>query len=282
MQIGDLFGKVLFVPKFIDEDKDLSVVKIGVLVGNAHRNNEVVSLRWKHKVFRVRVDEDLEDWVPDCLDFEVHVRSESESPVVSSPVAVPGKSREELEEIQKSVGQEESGRSPHNDGVQYEVRSPVHVHEVNCSGQTSFVAAVGPSLVPENVGSFSNMVDPNVLTDGGGPIPFGLGLVPGPLKPKTYRRSVLGSRIRRGKAQGGNSCSPGCHRPIKISRRELEEEEEGFGFVGFTDSLPVNDEPVLPRNLEGIDLNADVASVDQVGTREEDVGYCRRWGYAWS
>ncbi|KAJ0779137.1 putative RNA recognition motif domain, nucleotide-binding alpha-beta plait domain superfamily [Helianthus annuus] len=135
MQVGDLFGKVLFVPKFIDEDKDLSVVKIGVLVGNAHRNNEVVSLRWKNKVFRVRVDEDLEDWVPDCLDFEAHVRSESESPVVSSPVAVPGTSgEEEVEEFQKSDGQEESVRSPHNDGKHYEVRSPVHVHEVNCPG----------------------------------------------------------------------------------------------------------------------------------------------------
>ncbi|MFS7930978.1 hypothetical protein Hanom_Chr04g00350611 [Helianthus anomalus] len=120
--------------------------------------------------------------------------------------------------------------------MQYEVRSPVHVHEVISSGQPSFVAAVGPSVVRENVGSSSIMVDPNVLADGGGPPPFGLGLATGPLKSKSYRRSVLGSRLRKGKAQGGNSCSPGCHRPIKRSRRETEEEEVGFGFVGFTDS----------------------------------------------
>ncbi|KAJ0667523.1 hypothetical protein HanPI659440_Chr17g0678741 [Helianthus annuus] len=229
MQIGDLFGKVLFVPKFLDDDKDLSVVKIGVLVGNAHRNYEVVSLRWKDKVFRVRVDEDLEDWVPDCLDFEDQVGSESESPAVSSPVAAHVTSGVEgFEEVQKSDGQEKSGRSHHYDGMQNEVTSPVHVHEVNSPGQPSFVAAVGPSVIQENVGPSPNKVDPNVLGGSGGPPSFGLGLASGPLKSKPKRRSVLGSRLRKGKAQGGNSCSPGCHRPMKRSRRETEEEEVGL------------------------------------------------------
>ncbi|KAJ0691752.1 putative RNA recognition motif domain, nucleotide-binding alpha-beta plait domain superfamily [Helianthus annuus] len=70
MQVGELFGKVLFVPKDTDVDLDLSVVKIGVLVGEAKRCYETVSLRWKNKVFRVWVEEDLDDWVPDCVESE--------------------------------------------------------------------------------------------------------------------------------------------------------------------------------------------------------------------
>ncbi|KAJ0795998.1 hypothetical protein HanPI659440_Chr04g0156971 [Helianthus annuus] len=53
MQVGELFGIVLHVLKVLHEDCDLSVFKIGVLVGEAQRIREVVSLKWKDRSFRV-------------------------------------------------------------------------------------------------------------------------------------------------------------------------------------------------------------------------------------
>ncbi|KAF5820625.1 putative RNA recognition motif domain, nucleotide-binding alpha-beta plait domain superfamily [Helianthus annuus] len=108
MQVGELFGKVLFVPKDIDEDLDLSVVKIGVLVGDAKWCNELVSLKWTNKVFRIWVVEELNDWVPECLDFEVDGGPASESTLVSSPVVDPVTSGEEgVEGSQKMEGLKE-------------------------------------------------------------------------------------------------------------------------------------------------------------------------------
>ncbi|KAM0065369.1 hypothetical protein Hdeb2414_s0003g00114021 [Helianthus debilis subsp. tardiflorus] len=117
--VGELFGKVLFVPKDLDEDQDLSVVKIGVLVGEGRRCSELVSLRWKDKIFRIWVDEDLEDWVPDCLVVEVDDNLESDSSVAFSPVvgaAIP----DEKEDggTRKTDGLEEIRKSLFNDGVQ--------------------------------------------------------------------------------------------------------------------------------------------------------------------
>ncbi|KAJ0686887.1 putative RNA recognition motif domain, nucleotide-binding alpha-beta plait domain superfamily [Helianthus annuus] len=138
MQVGELFGKVLFVPKDADDDLDLSVVKIGVLVGEAKRCNDSVSLRWKSKVFRIWVEEELDDWVPDCLEFEVNDRTNSESSLVSSPVVAPVFSGDVVVDgSQNMEGQEEDVKSPDIDGGPNEVKSPFHVHEGNDDQQSS-------------------------------------------------------------------------------------------------------------------------------------------------
>ncbi|MFS7990273.1 putative RNA recognition motif domain, nucleotide-binding alpha-beta plait domain superfamily [Helianthus anomalus] len=87
-QVGEIFGKVLHVPKGFDEDHDLSLVKVGVLAGEAQRISEVVSLNWKGRIFRVWVEEEKEAWVPDCLGVPVGspLPSSSGSPMVSSQV----------------------------------------------------------------------------------------------------------------------------------------------------------------------------------------------------
>ncbi|KAF5799563.1 hypothetical protein HanXRQr2_Chr07g0305911 [Helianthus annuus] len=59
MQVGELFGKVLHVPKSLFEDSDLSVFKIGVLAGEAQRIREVVSLKWKDRTHRLKESEKL-------------------------------------------------------------------------------------------------------------------------------------------------------------------------------------------------------------------------------
>ncbi|KAJ0683399.1 hypothetical protein HanPI659440_Chr16g0657871 [Helianthus annuus] len=66
-EVGDMFGKVLFVLKSFEEDRDLSIVRVGVLVGVSSRINYEVVLKWKDRSFRILVEEDLEDWIPDCL-----------------------------------------------------------------------------------------------------------------------------------------------------------------------------------------------------------------------
>ncbi|KAM0046028.1 hypothetical protein Hdeb2414_s0009g00311041 [Helianthus debilis subsp. tardiflorus] len=110
LQVGELFGKVLHVPKAMEEDRDLSVFKIGVLAGEAQRIREVVSLKWKDRCFRVWVEEDQDVWVPDCLEGVVGV-----SPVtVSTPAADEGCSEKE-----------EGGESHLNDELEKSKESPM-------------------------------------------------------------------------------------------------------------------------------------------------------------
>ncbi|MFS7925345.1 hypothetical protein Hanom_Chr04g00283731 [Helianthus anomalus] len=94
--IGGGFGKVLHVMKSLVEEKDLSLSRVAVLVGEATRIREKLKLAWKDRVFRVWVEEELEDWVPDCLgergvEFSPGVSSDANSPATcnggSSPVA---------------------------------------------------------------------------------------------------------------------------------------------------------------------------------------------------
>ncbi|KAJ0774239.1 hypothetical protein HanOQP8_Chr03g0109291 [Helianthus annuus] len=66
-QIGELFGKVLHVPKLLVEEQDLSVCRVGILVGESFRLREVVALKWKNRCYWVRVEEEEEVWLPDCL-----------------------------------------------------------------------------------------------------------------------------------------------------------------------------------------------------------------------
>ncbi|KAF5790238.1 hypothetical protein HanXRQr2_Chr09g0380801 [Helianthus annuus] len=87
-QVGEQFGKVLHVPDGIEEDQDLSLVRVGVLAGEAQRINEVVSFNWKNRFFRVWVEEEKEAWLPECLagSLDSQFPSGSGSPMMSSPV----------------------------------------------------------------------------------------------------------------------------------------------------------------------------------------------------
>ncbi|KAJ0752884.1 putative RNA recognition motif domain, nucleotide-binding alpha-beta plait domain superfamily [Helianthus annuus] len=87
-QVGVQFGKVLHVPDGIEEDQDLSLVRVGVLAGEAQRINEVVSLNGKNRFFRVWVEEEKEAWLPECLasSLDSQFPSGSGSPMMSSPV----------------------------------------------------------------------------------------------------------------------------------------------------------------------------------------------------
>ncbi|KAF5763192.1 hypothetical protein HanXRQr2_Chr15g0677431 [Helianthus annuus] len=87
--VGKEFGKVLHVQKSFGEEKDLSVVRVGVLAGDVERIKEFVSIRWKDRSYRIWVEEELDIWVPDCLGDKGDVSPTDSSPMASSPVGHP-------------------------------------------------------------------------------------------------------------------------------------------------------------------------------------------------
>ncbi|MFS7912460.1 hypothetical protein Hanom_Chr02g00130201 [Helianthus anomalus] len=165
-------------------------------------------------------------------------------------------------------GLEEGRKSPLIDGVQSEGLFPMHVHAENSGNITiNEAAAVGPSFSGLKVNNHPASVGPSVFSSGNGPSSIGPDLVDGSLKSRARRKPSLGPKQRKGKAQLGKSCSPGDHRPLKRSRRVVEEQEEGFGFIGFTSNsscVPESGRPDEGRDLDDIDLNVDVNQVPLV------------------
>ncbi|KAM0000278.1 putative RNA recognition motif domain, nucleotide-binding alpha-beta plait domain superfamily [Helianthus debilis subsp. tardiflorus] len=66
-QVGEMFGKVLHVPKSFEEDQDLLIARVGVLIGHSSMIKDEVILKWKNRSFRIWIEEDHEVWEPDCL-----------------------------------------------------------------------------------------------------------------------------------------------------------------------------------------------------------------------
>ncbi|XP_022003845.1 uncharacterized protein LOC110901318 [Helianthus annuus] len=85
--VGGVFGKVLYVKKSFLEEKDLSVTRVAVLAGEAYRVREMIKVVWKDRSFRVWVEEEAEDWIPDCLRFGEMDVDGSSSPYSDEPVA---------------------------------------------------------------------------------------------------------------------------------------------------------------------------------------------------
>ncbi|MFS7908363.1 hypothetical protein Hanom_Chr01g00082281 [Helianthus anomalus] len=185
--VGELFGFVLHVPKVLHEDLDLSVFKIGVLVGEVQRIREVVSLKWKERVFRIWVEEDQDVWVPDSLKGDLGGSPTYDSPMMSSPVVDLGNSKVvEGGQSQKSAGAvsvEESpavdvaipdvdcrmhdktkgnGESRHNDGAADVEVGPIHYLNIGDSRGNLHVDKSGGGAAS---GSIENI-------NGSGPNPF--------------------------------------------------------------------------------------------------------------
>ncbi|KAJ0574926.1 hypothetical protein HanHA89_Chr06g0243781 [Helianthus annuus] len=65
--IAEKFGKVVHGSFMEAEDGNLSVSWIGLLVGEGNRIHDHVTLRWKNKQYRVWIEEEINDWVPDSI-----------------------------------------------------------------------------------------------------------------------------------------------------------------------------------------------------------------------
>ncbi|KAM0050099.1 hypothetical protein Hdeb2414_s0008g00293701 [Helianthus debilis subsp. tardiflorus] len=78
-QVEERFGKIVQGGLHDDRDSDLSFDYVGVLVAEGKRIQEEVVLQWKGRRFRVWVEEEVGDWVPDLLTKEKRVESITEN-----------------------------------------------------------------------------------------------------------------------------------------------------------------------------------------------------------
>ncbi|KAF5769709.1 putative RNA recognition motif domain, nucleotide-binding alpha-beta plait domain superfamily [Helianthus annuus] len=90
--IAEHFGKVVHGSQMEVEDRNLSVSWIGLLVGDGKRIHGFVTLKWKNMQFRVWVEEEFSNWVPDyvsSVDVSEESGSDGSSPEVEAePVRI--------------------------------------------------------------------------------------------------------------------------------------------------------------------------------------------------
>ncbi|KAJ0793235.1 hypothetical protein HanOQP8_Chr01g0027351 [Helianthus annuus] len=227
--VGESFGKILHIPKLSEVDLDLSIVRVGVLVGSSGRIKEGVSLKWKDRAFRIWVEEDSDVWVPDCLDRDDESASEDASlpediPEVNSRDSGSG----EMEEPQSSVFGEPVEKSSVAAGPfpnLFNAPRFVEREKVTSAGPEDCEARSGHDV--------DGRLDSSLVGPGGnGGFVIGSG---GNLS-RPFRRKGMGQSCS--KAQSNTSrpfVSPGAGRPKKRPRSSDRDEEPGFGFVGCQD-----------------------------------------------
>ncbi|KAF5762238.1 hypothetical protein HanXRQr2_Chr16g0774401 [Helianthus annuus] len=233
-QIGAQFGKVLHVPSGLEEDHDISFCRVGVLVGEANRINEVVTVRWKSRLYRIWVEEELDVWNPDCLGVPVRSMSDTSSPMMSSPVignAFSG-SKDPKGPQQECEGVGGGVDSVNEAEVSHAMEIPMHgesekdgASEKEVGGRKTVELEGNPKVVDSVGPGFGNFFNPCAS--------LGFNCCGGSSN-RTNRRPSLGSKTRRAKAQGSKEASPVDLRPKKRPRGSCENTDEGFGFVGFT------------------------------------------------
>ncbi|MFS8025224.1 putative RNA recognition motif domain, nucleotide-binding alpha-beta plait domain superfamily [Helianthus anomalus] len=65
--IGEKFGRVIHKAQVQWNEGNFSSFCLGVLSGEGERINEAVKLNWKNKSFMAWVDEEMSEWVSDCV-----------------------------------------------------------------------------------------------------------------------------------------------------------------------------------------------------------------------
>ncbi|KAJ0800260.1 hypothetical protein HanPI659440_Chr03g0100971 [Helianthus annuus] len=225
--VGSLFGKVLHVLKSLTEEKDLSVTRVAVLAGEATRIREVVKIVWKERVYRVWIEEEQEDWVPDCIG-PLRVSSELDSPVRSGDVESPMASSPVVE-VTKVNGQ----------------RGGIEGNEESCMegdvGGSQEAAGVGP----ERSEGLGNAFNYDTFMD------CGSGSASQPVGKKGF--FVFNSRKKsKRQRRGGSKYQGSCESPLfnldsnektrptkrKRNKAHIEEDSDPFSLEKILD--PVN------------------------------------------
>ncbi|KAF5769330.1 hypothetical protein HanRHA438_Chr14g0657581 [Helianthus annuus] len=221
--------KMSGIPLHLFDSEDLSVSKVGVLVGSSNRIKEEASLRWRDRTFRVWVEEDQEIWVPDCFDRddcseESEMKSSETTPVDCMQVS--GTGEKEENQASDAGGEAEephapNGTSPHVD------MSPGHV-EREKGGAEYVEGTVVDSVNVEGIRFGSKVVGPEAV--------LGFKCGSGERCNRTKRRGILGPKTTKAQSQskGNKDRTPDDVRPKKRSRNFEKDDEPGFGFVGFT------------------------------------------------
>ncbi|KAF5804762.1 hypothetical protein HanRHA438_Chr05g0210711 [Helianthus annuus] len=257
-QIGALFGKVLHVPKSLEEEHDISFCRVGILAGEADRINEVVTIKWKSRLYRIRVEEELDVWNPDCLGVPVRSFSDTPSPMMSSPVI--GHASSGSKELN---GQQQECESTGGGGVSVAEEVDSHAMEIPMHGERENDGARDKEVGGRK--TFEMEGNPKVVD----PVGPGCGINFNPCASlgfncngvsanRSSRRPTLGFKSRKSKAQGSKEASPVDLRPKKRPRGSVEAAEVGFGFVGFTSRSHICDEDLSKPDegkIGGFDLN---------------------------
>ncbi|KAL9993793.1 putative RNA recognition motif domain, nucleotide-binding alpha-beta plait domain superfamily [Helianthus debilis subsp. tardiflorus] len=66
--VGSTFGTVVRLPNMAVEDNNFSYAYVGVLCKYRSRIKDKVDINWRGRIFNVWIDEDVGDWVPDCVE----------------------------------------------------------------------------------------------------------------------------------------------------------------------------------------------------------------------
>ncbi|KAJ0922607.1 hypothetical protein HanPSC8_Chr05g0205851 [Helianthus annuus] len=66
--VGSRFGKVVQSAKRSVDDNNFSYVYVGVLTKSCSRIVDCVDISWRGNLFNVWIDEDVGEWVPDCVE----------------------------------------------------------------------------------------------------------------------------------------------------------------------------------------------------------------------
>ncbi|KAK9050787.1 hypothetical protein SSX86_030244 [Deinandra increscens subsp. villosa] len=75
--VGGMFGRVVYKASKLESDPDLSFDYVGILVGDGKKLSEEVILEWKSRKFRVWINEELGDWIPEFYPVLPNVNQET-------------------------------------------------------------------------------------------------------------------------------------------------------------------------------------------------------------
>ncbi|MFS7903174.1 hypothetical protein Hanom_Chr01g00020881 [Helianthus anomalus] len=68
--IGGHFGTLVHDSQLQSNDNDLCVDFVGVIVGGGNTIKEELTLEWSNKNFKVWIAEEIDNWIPDCIEEE--------------------------------------------------------------------------------------------------------------------------------------------------------------------------------------------------------------------
>ncbi|MFS7890335.1 hypothetical protein Hanom_Chr00s000043g01617501 [Helianthus anomalus] len=131
MKCGNLYSHVGLGP--YEPTNEYLGLNIGILVGDGVRIAELITLKWKDKMFKVWVEEEFADWIPDCL--EPDESSEEDDEMASQFRCVDLEDDHSLQRVEIKEGS--------NDGSRFEVHVSPSVQE---EGE-------GPRLHVDNFGN---------------------------------------------------------------------------------------------------------------------------------
>ncbi|KAF5811541.1 hypothetical protein HanXRQr2_Chr04g0182561 [Helianthus annuus] len=243
------------------------MTRVGVLVGEVNRINEVVAIKWKNRVYRVWGEEESDIWVLDCLGPALVRGSVGSSPVMSSQFgAMPnsgmgGNGQSPVED--EDVGIDETPLV--GSGNSHAVVTPMHEERESEVGNND----EGGEGASRKLEGFS-VVGPKVRCSEDGATRNCFFFSSSSKSGQAHQRKLVGPRFRRAPAHAIPNISPENTRPKKRSRGDAEVSEPGFEFVGFTSRISQDVEGCPSTIVGGFDLNLRATPVESQSFREED------------